>query len=125
MRCARVLARDSEEILLNARLKRWFPYGEWMVLLALAAEIAIFSAVAQNFLTTANFMEVVRLSVELGLLALALTPVIITGGIDLSVGSMMGLCAVVFGSLVTNWHWPIAVAALAALLIGCAGGALN
>ena len=96
-----------------------------MVLLALLGEIGIFSVVAQNFLSTANFLEVVRLSVELGLLALALTPVIITGGIDLSVGSMMGLCAVVFGSLVTDWHWPIPAAMVVALLIGCAGGALN
>jgi len=105
--------------------ERWFPNGEWMVLLALIAEIGIFSSVAQNFFTTANFVEVIRLSVELGLLALALTPVIITGGIDLSVGSMMGLSAVVFGALVMDWHWPVAAAAFATLLIGCAGGALN
>ena len=89
-------------------LKRWFPNGEWRVLLALFVEIGIFAAIARNFLTAANFVEVIRLSVELGLLALALTPVIITGGIDLSVGSMMGLCAVVFGALVIDWHWPIA-----------------
>jgi rhamnose transport system substrate-binding protein len=105
--------------------ERWFPNGEWMVLLALVAEIGIFAGVAQNFLTTANFLEVLRLSVELGLLALALTPVIITGGIDLSVGSMMGLCAVVFGALVMDWHWPIPAAAVATLLVGCVGGALN
>ncbi len=111
--------------LLSASHKSWFPNGEWMVGLALLAEIGIFSGVAQNFLTTANFLEVVRLSVELGLLALALTPVIITGGIDLSVGSMMGLSAVVFGSLVMDWHWSIAAAAVVTLLIGCAGGALN
>ena len=42
------------------------------------------------------------LSVELGLLAVALTPVIVTGGIDLSVGSMMGLAAVVFGAACTR-----------------------
>jgi rhamnose transport system permease protein len=125
MRCVRASARVYEATLLNARLKRWFPNGEWMVLLALAAEIAIFAGVAQNFLTTANFMEVVRLSVELGLLALALTPVIITGGIDLSVGSMMGLCAVAFGGLVMDRHWSIPAAAIATLLIGCVGGALN
>src|SRR3984957_16007413 len=106
-------------------IRRWFPNGEWMVLLALLAEVGIFSVVAQNFFTTANFLEVIRLSVELGLLALALTPVIITGGIDLSVGSMMGLCAVVFGSLVMDWHWPIPEAMLVTLLIGCGGGALN
>jgi rhamnose transport system substrate-binding protein len=106
-------------------IKRWFPNGEWMVLLALLAEIGIFSGVAQNFLTTGNFLEVIRLSVELGLLALALTPVIITGGIDLSVGSMMGLCAVVFGSLAMDWHWSIPAAIVATLLIGCVGGAVN
>lgn len=96
-----------------------------MVLAALVAEIAIFAVVAPNFFTTANFMEVLRLSVELGLLALALTPVIVTGGIDLSVGSMMGLCAVVFGALVMDAHWPVTAAVAAALAIGCAGGALN
>ena len=72
-----------------------------------------------------NFFEVIRLSVELGLLALALTPVIVTGGIDLSVGSMMGLAAVCFGAAWRDWHWPIPAAALFALLLGSAGGALN
>ena len=65
---------------------------------AVLAEIALFAVVAPNFFTVGNFFEVTRLSVELGLLALALTPVIVTGGIDLSVGSMMGLAAVVFGA---------------------------
>jgi rhamnose transport system substrate-binding protein len=106
-------------------IRRWFPNGEWMVLLALLAEIGVFSGFAQNFFTTANFLEVIRLSVELGLLALALTPVIITGGIDLSVGSMMGLSAVVFGSLVMDWHWRIPAAVVATLVIGCVGGVLN
>jgi len=121
--------RDGEAILQNESHNswrgRWFPNGEWIVLLALLAEVGIFSVIAQNFLTAANFVEVLRLSVELGLLALALTPVIITGGIDLSVGSMMGLCAVVFGALVIDWHWPIAAAAMVTVLIGCVGGALN
>src|SRR3984957_1420162 len=106
-------------------IRRWFPNGEWMVLLALLAEIGVFSGFAQNFFTTANFLEVIRLSVELGLLALALTPVIITGGIDLSVGSMMGLSAVVFGSLVMDCHWRSPGAVVATRVIGCVGGVLN
>ena len=81
--------------------------------------------IAQNFFTLGNFFEVTRVSVELGLLALALTPVIITGGIDLSVGSMMGLAAIAFGGAYRDWHLPIAAAAAAALLVGCAGGLLN
>ena len=94
---------------------RAFPNGEWILLLALALEIAAFSALAPSFFTTANFFEVVRLSVELGLLALALTPVMITGGIDLSVGSMMGLAAVVFGAAWRDGGLPIGVAALIAI----------
>ncbi len=92
---------------------------------ALVVQIAIFAVIAQNFFTQENFFEVIRFSVELGLLALALTPVIVTGGIDLSVGSMMGLAAVVFGAAVKELHLPVAVAAMLALLTGCAGGGLN
>ena len=105
--------------------ERCFPNGEWILLVALAFEVAVFSALNENFFSTANFFEVVRLSVELGLLALALTPVMITGGIDLSVGSMMGLAAVVFGAAWRDGGLPIVAAALIALALGCAGGALN
>src|SRR6266478_5851777 len=103
--------------------ERWFPNGEWALLAALAFEVFLFSALGENFFSTANFFEVVRLSVELGLLALALTPVMITGGIDLSVGSMMGLSAVVFGAAWRDWHLSILEAAIAAILVGFAGGA--
>jgi rhamnose transport system substrate-binding protein len=105
--------------------ERWFPNGEWILLLALLAEVALFSAIGQNFFTAGNFFEVVRFSVELGLLAIALTPVIVTGGIDLSVGSMLGLAAVIFGAAYRDWHLPVAAAAGLALLVGCAGGGLN
>src|SRR5258708_20971346 len=105
--------------------ERLFPNGEWALLLALALEVAIFSALAANFFTWGNFFEMIRFSVELGLLALALTPVIITGGIDLSVGSMMGLAAVVFGAAWRGLHLSIPEAAVIPLLLGCAGGAVN
>src|SRR6516164_1738284 len=104
---------------------RFSPYGEGRLLLALLLEVGVFSAVADNFFTWDNFFEIVRFSVELGLIALALTPVIITGGIDLSVGSMMGLAAVVFGAASKNWGLPVPAAAVIAVLVGCAGGALN
>src|SRR2546425_10587973 len=96
-----------------------------ILLLALAAEIAIFATIAQNFFTLGNFFEITRVSVELGLLALALTPIIITGGIDLSIGSMMGLAAVLFGAASRDWHLPVPAAAAIALAAGLAGGALN
>jgi rhamnose transport system substrate-binding protein len=105
--------------------ERLFPNGEWILLLALIAEVAVFSVIAENFFTWNNFFEVIRFSVELGLLAVAMTPVIITGGIDLSVGSMMGLAAVIFGAAAVDGHLPVWAAAGAALLAGCAGGGLN
>ena len=106
-------------------MKRFFPNNEWILLLALLAETALFAAIAPNFATIANFFELTRLSVELGLLAIALTPVIITGGIDLSVGAMMGLAAIMFGVATRDWGLPVAAAALVSLLIGAAGGGLN
>jgi rhamnose transport system permease protein len=105
--------------------ERLFPNGEWILLLALLAEIGVFSLTAPNFFSAANFFEVARVSVELGLIAVALTPVIITGGIDLSVGSMMGLAAVAMGALWRDAHWPLVTAVVTALAIGIAGGMLN
>ena len=82
---------------------------------ALVAEVAIFAAAAPNFFTLANAFEIARLNAELGLLAVALTPVLITGGIDLSVGAMMGLAAVIFGAAWRDFGWPVPAAAAIAL----------
>ena len=98
---------------------------EGWLLAFLAIEILLFSATTPYFLTWDNGLEIVRFSVELGLLALALTPVIVSGGIDLSVGAMMGLAAVSFGIFWHDWHLPIPLAALLTLAVGAAGGALN
>jgi rhamnose transport system substrate-binding protein len=105
--------------------ERLFPNNEWVLLVVLLIECSVFSVTGNNFLSTSNAFEITRLSVEIGLLALALTPIIISGGIDLSVGSMMGLAAVVMGSLWRDAHLPIAVAIVVALFVGLLGGALN
>jgi rhamnose transport system permease protein len=114
---------------LQAAPKEWrpriFPNGEASLLLALLAEIAVFSVLAQQFFTLGNFFEILRFSTEIGLLALASTPIIVTGGIDLSVGSMMGLAAVVFGAAWRDWHFSIPAAICVALLLGAGGGGLN
>src|SRR5215208_1490 len=105
--------------------ERVFPNGEWVLLVVIAAECLVFGLAAPSFFSAANGFEITRLAVEVGLLALALTPVIITGGIDLSVGSMMGLAAVVMGALWRDGGLPLPLAALAALGVGTLGGALN
>lgn len=88
-------------------------------------EVLFFSFTGHHFFSIYNGFECVRLAVELGLLALALTPVIVTGGIDLSVASMMGLCAVVFGAAYDRFHLSIPAAIAVALLVSLLGGALN
>jgi len=105
--------------------KRMFPNGEGTLLLVVLAECLLFSVTGFHFLSVDNGFEITRLAVELGLLALALTPIIISGGIDLSVGSMMGLSAVTLGGL---WHdagLPLPLAIALTLLVGICGGALN
>jgi ribose/xylose/arabinose/galactoside ABC-type transport system permease subunit len=98
---------------------------EFMLMTVLALEILIFSKTGSNFATQNNLFEVLRLSTEIGLLALVMTPVIITGGIDLSVGSALGLCAVVMGKLWRDAGLAPEVAALCTLFLGAAGGGLN
>src|SRR5262245_4925946 len=98
---------------------------EAILALLLLAEIAVFCVIGTNFASWANAFEVVRLCVEIGLLALALTPVIVAGGIDLSVGALMGLSAVLFGMLWRDAQLPLAVAAAATLAAGACAGGLN
>src|SRR5262245_32657915 len=78
--------------------------AESILLAAVAADVALLALTVDQFLTVRNAFEVARLSVELGLLAVALTPIVVTGGIDLSVGAMLGLSAVVLGAAYRDWH---------------------
>src|SRR5712664_469880 len=121
---------NPESVIPNLQLdapwrERLFPNNEWALLLVIFVECSVFSLTGSNSLSTANAFEITRLSVEVGLLSLVLTPIIITAGIDLSVGSMMGLAAVVLGSLWRDAHMPIILAAAVTLVVGIAGGSLN
>jgi rhamnose transport system substrate-binding protein len=99
--------------------------GERALLAAVVIECLIFAMSGRNFLSAGNAFEITRLAVEIGLLALALTPIIVVGGIDLSVGSLMGLSAVALGALWRDGGVPLPLAALLTLLLGGMGGWLN
>src|SRR5687767_12305573 len=72
---------------------------ETVLLALLLLEWVYFNSVGRNFGSLDNTFDIIRHSVEIGLLALAITPIILTGGIDLSLGSLLGLCAIFFGKL--------------------------
>jgi rhamnose transport system permease protein len=91
----------------------------------LLIEILIFSKTGSNFATEGNMFEILRLSTEIGLLALVMTPIILTGGIDLSVGSVLGLCAILFGKFWRDMGMAPAVAGFCTLLVGASAGGLN
>lgn len=98
---------------------------ETLLFIIVVLEWFYFAAVGRRFSTLENSYDILRHSTEIGLLALALTPVILTGGIDLSVGSLLGLCAILFGKLWRDAHFPIWWAGIIALVIGAAGGGMN
>lgn len=85
------------------------PQQNWLLLIlrlrtlvALILVLAYFSLMAPNFLSAANAVIVSKHVALNAFLAIGMTFVIITGGIDLSVGSIVGLCAMVAGWLVLN-----------------------
>lgn len=98
---------------------------ETLLLLVLVAEWLYFNSVGRNFDSLDNSFNIVRHSVEIGLLALAITPIILAGGIDLSVGSLLGLCAIVFGKLWRDAGLPIPLAMASTIAVGALAGGLN
>src|ERR1051326_4230072 len=98
---------------------------ETILLLVVLGEWFYFHSVGRRFGTLENTYNIVRHSVEIGLLALVMTPIILTGGIDLSVGSMLGLCAVLFGKLWRDVGLPPWLAGVCTLCIGAACGGFN
>ncbi len=106
--------------------RRTFVVSQELVLfVALAVALAILSVTANHFMTVGNLLNQGRLMTEVALVALPMTFVIITGGIDLSVGSIMGLTAILLGVFWQNVGMPLPVAALLAIVAAGACGLFN
>jgi len=89
---------------------------------SLLALMAFFSIASPNFLQADNMVSILQSTAVNGVLAIACTFVIITGGIDLSVGTLMTFCAVMAGVFLTFWGMPIYVGIFAAVLFGALCG---
>ena len=72
------------------------------ILIALVAVTGFFAVMAPNFLSVANFLIMFKHIAIIAILGIGMTFVILTGGIDLSVGSVAGLAGMIAGSLILN-----------------------
>ena len=95
----------------------------WITAAVLALGVVV-GAIAPNFATAANLGNVLQNFCFVGILAVGATPIIITGGIDISIGSLMGLCGVVMG-LLLNAEWSLPGAIAVTLVLGATLGAIN
>lgn len=102
--------------------------GAQQKLLAFASLIVLlifFSVASPNFLQTSNILAILQATSVNGVLAIAATLVIITGGIDLSVGTLMTFCAVIAGVVLTYWGLPLPLGILAAIATGVVCGLIS
>ena len=103
----------------------WVLRHETMLAAILLVALIVLGALNNRFLTLDNLLNQGRLTTEVGLIALPMTFIIITGGIDLSVGSIVGLCAILLGYSWKNFDFPLPLAICFALLVGAAAGFIN
>jgi len=97
-------------------------------LLAFAGLIILlifFSLKSPYFLTQTNVLNILVATGVNGLLALGVTFVIISGGIDLSIGTVMSFGAVMSAVFITNWHQPVVVGVLGGIGAGALAGFVN
>jgi ribose transport system permease protein len=102
--------------------------GSVQQLLAFASLIVIlvfFSFVSPYFFTPSNLVGILMAATVTGILALGTTFVIVSGGIDLSIGTGMILCGVMTGVFLTYWGWPVWLGVPAAIAFGGLLGFVN
>ncbi len=105
------------------------------LLIALAVLVVVMSLIAPNFLTRGNLMDILRVNSIKGIMSIGMTLVLLTGGIDLSVGSVFAFSGAVAASLIVGSYsdyptsqllkMPVAAAVLTALAAGGLLGLIN
>jgi len=98
--------------------------SKYAIPLALVLLVVIFSITSDAFLTSRNILNILRQVSIVGICAVGMTFVILTGGIDLSVGSVIGVSVVSCASLMVSGVHPV-LAVIISLLIGAVIGLIN
>ena len=106
-------------------IRRFFEIREISALIPL---VVIFTAAAlsnEAFISLPNLLNMLRAASYLFIIGVGMTFVLCGQGLDLSVGSQMGLSGIVLGMLMVWWHVPVWAGVLVTLVVGLAAGALN
>ncbi len=98
---------------------------QFLAAASLIVIVVFFSFASSHFFTANNLVSILTAATVTGILALGTTFVIITGGIDLSIGTGMVLCGVMAGVFLTYWGWPLWAGVLATILFGGLIGLVN
>lgn len=109
-------------------LRQFFRSDATQRILAFAALIVLmfgFSLASPNFLQARNIVGIFLATAVNGILALGVTFVIITAGIDLSIGTVMTFAAVMTAVFITNWGLPIPVGIVGGMFAGALAGFIN
>jgi ribose transport system permease protein len=100
--------------------------GEYLGLLAvLATMVGLFGSLSDHFVRAQTFATIANQIPDLTVIAVGMTFVLIIAGIDLSVGSVMALCASLLGLAMVDWGWPVVWSAALAISVGLCCGLAN
>ena len=95
------------------------------LLAVMVALCAFFSVTTNSFFSASTFITVANQYADATVLAVGMTFVLLVGGIDLSVGSVLALCGAVLGVCLTQWEWPLPAAIALCLAVGMTCGLVN
>ncbi|MCI9169229.1 MAG: ribose ABC transporter permease [Dorea sp.] len=103
--------------------KKWIQ--TYMLIFIVIGLGVILSFISSNFLTVTNLLNVVRQIAVNGILAIGMTIVCLTGGIDLSVGSIVAFSGIIAAGMLRDTGYPIIIIVLAAIVVGAVCGLYN
>ena len=105
--------------------KNRFSISQVFVYLILLFVIVFFSIMSKSFMTSRNILNICRQVSMIGICSVGMTMVLLTGGIDISVGSIIALSGVVAAKLIAENMWPIFPAMVVGVIIGVICGVIS
>lgn len=109
----------------SEKLRHLLISQEGVLFLIMLASVLFLATRTDKFLTVDNLLQQGRFMAEVGLIAIPMTYIIITGGIDLSVGSILGLTAIVLGWTWQELGFPLELAIITGIISGTVAGFVN